>query len=112
PDRHAAREPASRRGRQERLESAFFPEGIESGGAEDRAAARQDAGDRPPVEREHFALGEAAPALADADDVVPSRVESTHDRADGGVETGAVAPAGEDAGGAQGRRSVLRSAVN
>ena len=67
-------------------------------GAEDRAAALQDAADVVAVERAHVPFHQPVPAVADADDLDPVRDDrAADDGADDGVEPGAVAAGGEDA---------------
>ena len=67
-------------------------------GAEDGAAARQDAADLLDVQRHGLALQRAAPAVPEADELVPvDRHALADDGADDRVEAGAVAAAGEHA---------------
>jgi hypothetical protein len=70
---------------------------VSSRGAEDRAAALQDAADRVAVERPHRALEQAVPAVEDPDDLVPVSLRPRHHRADHRVQAGAVAARGQDA---------------
>src|SRR5581483_7984474 len=62
---------------------------------DDRAAAGQDAGDLAPSERPQAVLDETPPALDDADHLVVAVERTARDRADDGVQAGAVAAAGE-----------------
>ncbi len=65
---------------------------------EDGAALVQDAADGPPVQRHHATLDQAEKAPFDAGDARAAVVdEGLGDRADHGVEPGAVAAAGEHA---------------
>ena len=65
-------------------------------GAQDRAAAREDAAGRLDRQLLVGVLERAAPAVAEADDRVPVRVDAlAHDRPDDRVEAGAVAASGE-----------------
>src|SRR5581483_7103601 len=67
------------------------------GGAEDGAAAGQDAADGVEVELEIVALQEALPAVPETDDLVAVVGDGTvHDGPDDGVQAGAVAAGGED----------------
>ena len=69
---------------------------VRARGAEDRAAARQQARDLAAAERLEDPVDEPAPALAHADHLVPARERPPRDRADDRVQPGAVAAAGED----------------
>ena len=72
------------------------PVGLVAAGAEDRAADRQDPGQRPGVELDPAVLREPAEAVAEPDDLhaVPDR--GLAEAADRGVEAGAVAAGGDD----------------
>jgi hypothetical protein len=63
--------------------------------ADDRSAAREDAGDLARPERLEVVLDQPPPAGADPDDVVPAVERPPGDGADDRVQPGAVAPAGE-----------------
>ena len=69
---------------------------IGAGGADDRAAAREDPRDLVRAERLEQVLDHAAPALAHADHLVAVRPRAPRDRADDRVQAGTVAAAGED----------------
>ena len=70
---------------------------IGPGGAEDRAAAGQDAADPVQVERHRVRLEHPAPAVLEPDDLVTVLGDPLADhRADDGVQAGAVPAAGED----------------
>ena len=72
--------------------------GVRAAGAEDRAADLRQALHLVPREREEVAVDDAAPAVADADELeVVGRRALEHDAADDRVQAGAVAAAGEDA---------------
>src|SRR5204862_3884311 len=67
-------------------------------GAEDRAAARQDAAHLGDAERAGDPLQRASPAVAEPDELVPVRRHALADHgADDRVETGAVATTGQHA---------------
>ncbi len=69
---------------------------VGAGGAEDRAAAGQDAAHGLDLERPGQALERTAPAVAEADELVAVLLDAFADhRPDDGVQAGAVAPAGE-----------------
>src|SRR3954469_1809713 len=71
--------------------------GLDPGGAEDRAAAGQDAAHRVEIELEVVALQEALPAVPETDDLVAVVGDGTvHDGPDDGVQAGAVAAGRED----------------
>src|SRR5690606_14516742 len=71
--------------------------GADPGGAEDGAAAGEDAADRVEVQLEVVALQEALPAVPETDDLVAVVDDGTvHDRPDDGVQPGAVAAGRED----------------
>ncbi len=66
--------------------------GLDPGGAEDGAAAGQDAAHRIQVELQIVALQEALPAVPETDDLVAVVGDGTvHDGPDDGVQAGAVA---------------------
>src|SRR5205823_1439327 len=79
------------------LDAAVEPERIRPRRADDRPAAREEARHLPRPERREEALDEPAPALEDADHLVPARGRPPRDRPDDRVEAGAVTAAGEDA---------------
>ena len=67
-------------------------------GAEDRAAAGQDAAHLLDAQRAGVAVERTAPAVPEADELVPVRRDAlAHDRPDDRVQPGAVAAAGEHA---------------
>ena len=73
-------------------------ERIGARGAEDRAAAREDAGGAGEGELVTVVAEHPGPAVAKAEEAVLRRVQAgAHDGADHGVEAGAVASAGEEA---------------
>ncbi len=63
---------------------------------QNRSAARKDPRDRPVVELLERTLDESAPALANADDLVPAVERSPRDRPDDRVQARAVASPGEE----------------
>ena len=79
------------------LEPVLALIGIGPGAAEDRAAAREDPPDSLEVELGDRAFEDAAPAVAEAHDLMPVVVDSlTHHAADDGVQPGTVTPTGQD----------------
>ena len=65
--------------------------------SEDRAAPRQEATYRVEIEVDHITLDDTAPPVPESDDGVPVlRDALAYDRADHGVQSGAVAPTGQD----------------
>ncbi len=71
--------------------------GLDPGGAEDGAAAGEDAAHRVQVELEVVALQETFPAVPETDDLVAVVDDGTvHDGPDDGVQAGAVAAGRED----------------
>ena len=79
------------------LYAALHLDGVGARGAEDRAAARQDAAHCGDVERHGEAIEWALPAIAESDELVAVLLGAlADDRADDGIETGAVAATGED----------------
>src|SRR5262249_58223615 len=66
--------------------------GVVRGGAETRPAARQDAAHSLHVEREAVSLERPAPAVTEADELVPvARDALAYDGADDGVQAGTIA---------------------
>src|SRR5207344_171778 len=83
---------------EEPLGAPLFLERVGARGAEDRAAARQDAAHLGHAERAAVALQRAVPAVAVADELVPAAFDAlAHDRADHRVQTWTVPAAGEHA---------------
>ena len=82
--------------REHRLDAAVDLVRVRARRAEDRPAARKDPGDLAAPERREDAFGQALPAVADADQLVPAVGRAPHDRADDRVQAGTVAPARED----------------
>ncbi|GDY42122.1 hypothetical protein SANT12839_030040 [Streptomyces antimycoticus] len=71
-------------------------EGVGAGGAEDGAAARQDAAHRADVEGNGVVLERASPAVPEADEVIAVFLYAlAHDGADDRVEPGAVTATGQ-----------------
>ena len=82
--------------RPDHLRPVLALERVGARGAQDRPAARQDAARRLDGQVLVDGLERAAPAVAEADDLVPVVVDSaSHDGADHRVQSGAVAAAGE-----------------
>ena len=81
-----------------RAGAAVLGERVGPRGAEDRAAAGQDAAHLGHPERPAVALERAAPAVAVADELVPAVFDAlADDRPDHRVQPGAIAAAGEHA---------------
>lgn len=71
--------------------------GLDARGAENRAAAGEDAAHRVEVQLAVVAFQEAFPAVVEADDLVAVvHHRAVHDGADDGVQAGAVAAGGQD----------------
>ena len=79
------------------LDATLDLDGVRARGAQDGAAARQDAAHRGDVERHGDALERALPSVAESDEFVAVLLGAlADDGADDGIETGAVAATGED----------------
>src|SRR5207248_8981814 len=89
-DRHERVELCALEVRQHRLGAALELEGIRARGAEDRPAPRQQPGDLARPERLELPVDEPAPALADADHLVPARERAPRDRANHRVQAGTI----------------------
>ena len=80
------------------LDTALDLDRVGARGAEDRAAARQDAAHRGDVEGHGDALERALPSVTEPDEVIAVLADApADDRSDDRIEAGAIAAAGEDA---------------
>ena len=79
------------------LDAALDLDGVGARGAEDRPSPREDPADRRHIERHGDALERTLPSVAEADEFIAVLLGAlADDRADDGIEAGAVAAAGED----------------
>ena len=81
---------------EDRLDAALDLVGIGPGRAEDRPAARQDAGDLATAERGEDPFGQALPTVTHRHHLVPAIGRAADDRTDDGIEAGTVTAAGQD----------------
>ena len=95
-DRDQPVDPGRRQVRGDPLRAAVVGEGVGPRGAEDGAAAGQDAAHLGHAERPAVVLQRPAPAVAVADELVAVDADAlAHDRPDHRVQAGAIAAAGE-----------------
>ena len=78
------------------LQAALDLEGVDARGAQDGAAAVEDAGGRLPGEAEVVVLQQALPAVPQAHHLEAVLAGAADDGADDRVEAGAITPAGQD----------------